>query len=893
MSRQTAIFLTVVSSFFVTLSALGAGEVTVSLVPSHPPPFYSGEQLTLYVWLYSSASQDVRLSRVQLDFAQSSPTIELVAPFVFEYPPGFNSGYQQSNEPPVVWESLTIECGCPGLFLPLPAGGSIRAGHIDIILPAAPGNYPIDVMNAMDPDLYHGAWLDVWYTTLGPEWRAHTGELVGGMYSFNVAQAPQIPALSWSGAAQLTALIIACGAVVLSRRRRCFTLPSAFLAFVLASGKHDVADATPAEVALSVDSGSISAPGSGSVPEVHTYPIPLGPDVFAMRLHFSQVQLSGSSAAGNESFVKITSAHDGYYQILHSEAFTDWNKSTAYFNGNYVTVELYVYPGTGANRIQIDYALVEPTTGYDLGYYSRDLCGSDDRQASFDPRVARLHVFNSSAGTGVCTAFLFGGHAGHFITAGHCCNLFEPSNRYRPTIEFHVPLSNWNGAQFFPSPLFQYVVDVTSVACGPGPYSPAFCLGSGDWCVFAAFPNRMTGFYPLQERGASYSLISTLPAVNGQELRISGFGYDDTPPGSSGLGNEDNYTNQSAVGPYVSLSTTTFNYAVDTMVGDSGSPVEDMCGHTYGIHTNSGCNSDPNSSNSGWRIDESNLQSALANLQGTAATDCNENGIADHCDISCTGCSTPCGGSSDCNHNGIPDECESQADCNSNGVKDICDVYAGTVPDCNHNGVPDSCDIAFGMACDCNGNGVPDTCDICAGTSTDTNGNWVPDSCEPLPTVACCLPERLYECDVLTQCDCNAGAGITLGSGSCSATGACCEYGGSCDAPISECDCLSNGGTFLGLGHSCSTGVCCGYNGGSCSASVTECECSSGGGTFLGSGHSCTFTGACCGYDGGGCTSSVTECACIAHGGYHWQPTTSCRFVNCSIYGPEGGGDGP
>lgn len=41
------------------------------------------------------------------------------------------------------------------------------------------------------------------------------------------------------------------------------------------------------------------------------------------------------------------------------------------------------------------------------------------------------------------------------------------------------------------------------------------------------------------------------------------------------------------------------------------------------------------------------------------AADCNRNGVADRCDVSCTGCVAPCGGSVDLNPtNGVPDECE-------------------------------------------------------------------------------------------------------------------------------------------------------------------------------------------------------------------------------------------
>jgi len=53
-------------------------------------------------------------------------------------------------------------------------------------------------------------------------------------------------------------------------------------------------------------------------------------------------------------------------------------------------------------------------------------------------------------------------------------------------------------------------------------------------------------------------------------------------------------------------------------------------------------------------------------------------------------------------------------DCNDNGVADVCDVAIdGTSPDCDVNGVPDDCDLADLNADDCDGNGIPDSCPGC------------------------------------------------------------------------------------------------------------------------------------------------------------------------------------
>ena len=118
-----------------------------------------------------------------------------------------------------------------------------------------------------------------------------------------------------------------------------------------------------------------------------------------------------------------------------------------------------------------------------------------------------------------------------------------------------------------------------------------------------------------------------------------------------------------------------------------------------------------------------------------AIIDCNDNGIADTCDLSCDAadCLWPCGGSTDCNGNRIPDECE--LDCNGNGIADTCDIAAGISQDCNENTVPDECEP------DCDGDLIPDDCD----TFDDSDGDGIVD-CDDLcpftsPAGACQCPE--------------------------------------------------------------------------------------------------------------------------------------------------------
>jgi len=142
--------------------------------------------------------------------------------------------------------------------------------------------------------------------------------------------------------------------------------------------------------------------------------------------------------------------------------------------------------------------------------------------------------------------------------------------------------------------------------------------------------------------------------------------------------------------------------------------------------------------------------------------DCNENCIEDQCDVDCfaPGCDEKCdqannceslefpgqfcGAADDCNSDNMPDECQ---DCNDNGIADSCDIAAGTSQDCSGNGIPDECEIV-----DCNTNGVADSCDIdvayqggCAvqPCSVDCDVDGLPDECEPLWALA--LPGAGFE----------------------------------------------------------------------------------------------------------------------------------------------------
>jgi hypothetical protein len=87
-------------------------------------------------------------------------------------------------------------------------------------------------------------------------------------------------------------------------------------------------------------------------------------------------------------------------------------------------------------------------------------------------------------------------------------------------------------------------------------------------------------------------------------IRITGYGTDTTPATAS-------QTNQTSTGPYVTTVGTSIRYAVDTMGGNSGSPIIfEATGVAVGVHTHGGCTSTPGSANSGTSLTLAAFQTA-------------------------------------------------------------------------------------------------------------------------------------------------------------------------------------------------------------------------------------------------------------------------------------------
>jgi V8-like Glu-specific endopeptidase len=339
-------------------------------------------------------------------------------------------------------------------------------------------------------------------------------------------------------------------------------------------------------VQYSLDSGLVN--NEGKLRDVIFAAMVTVPDAPWLRLKFSEAMLGATPPGGQSTQLRITSMLDGGQQHMYAAHLAQWQNSTAYFNGDSVWIEIIADPGAPPSQIavnEVEIGVWEPNEG---GVAT--ICGAtDDRILSDDPRAARALPVG-------CTAWLFNDYNHTFLTAGHCVS------SGLEIIEFNVPLSSANGTLQHPGPEDQYAVDPASVQFN------ASGLGN-DWCYFGCFPNSTTGLTPYQAQQDFYHLAQTPPAVDGQLIRITGYGVDSTPQ-------QNNQVQQTHAGPYTSFSGTQVQYQTDTTGGNSGSAVFDETSQfAIGIHTNGGCGFS-GGSNIGCGINNTGLQNALDNPQG-------------------------------------------------------------------------------------------------------------------------------------------------------------------------------------------------------------------------------------------------------------------------------------
>lgn len=354
-------------------------------------------------------------------------------------------------------------------------------------------------------------------------------------------------------------------------------------------------------VDYALDSGIISGQGDNFVLGFST-------DIFVtgaiwMRLHFSDYDL------GDRSYLIISGAKDGGTQRLNATTIEQWQGSSAFFNGDTVTVALYVAP----EDQDIFFKLSRVTAGQPVGplLVPKALCdGDDDRAPYSDSRVGRI-LF------GGCTAFLVSN--GAVLTAGHCVD-WDPDDDgpdlpdgildLNGVVEFDVPASDVWGNPVMADPEDQYPIDTDSVEW----HYDGEDQGLGkDWAIFSVFPNPNNGDVAHVTRGF-FRVTREKPATDAT-IRITGYGADSEAT--------RNKVEQTDTGPYKGESTSGSNiwhkHRADTRGANSGSPIIwNAYGNVViGIHTNAGCTSS-GGTNSGTSFEHNALETALDDFPVTS-----------------------------------------------------------------------------------------------------------------------------------------------------------------------------------------------------------------------------------------------------------------------------------
>jgi hypothetical protein len=331
-----------------------------------------------------------------------------------------------------------------------------------------------------------------------------------------------------------------------------------------------------------------------------------------LRLHFDSVDL------GQRSFVRITSLADRGVQQIDGRAMIDWQYRSAIFNGDTLLLELCVAPGEQGVFANVDQVLLTENLLAAMPSdksLPKSLCGADSRVASTDNRVGRING---------CTAWLISN--GAVLTAGHC----SPSGTIGGVFEVNVPASSSSGGAVASNPNDQYPIDNSRLTFVNGG-------GGNDWTVFGLLPNSTTGQRAHLQHGF-FRISREIPSV-GTTIRITGFGVDNSPSGTSSACcatdssgncthtrcNSQNRTLQTATGPFqgeivTSASVVQHTYSTDSEPANSGSPVIwNGNGFAIGIHTNGGCNSDGSGANSGTSFENNGLETAIATFPGANA----------------------------------------------------------------------------------------------------------------------------------------------------------------------------------------------------------------------------------------------------------------------------------
>lgn len=264
-----------------------------------------------------------------------------------------------------------------------------------------------------------------------------------------------------------------------------------------------------------------------------------------VRLYFDRLTLVGGSQ------LRITSLLDGQTQTHDAASAAEWNRTTAYFNGDRVAVEVLLAPRTSGTRVTLRRVAAER----EAPVGSSTLCGicvPDTRAPATGRAFGRLMPVGCSSVVS-CTKSVV-------LSAGHCVT-------GDLVVQFNVPESSAECRPVHPPVEDQFPVTGAQFEEGS--------VGN-DWAVMTTGVNS-EGLTIFEKYKAMVPVSETLGAVG---LPVDAIGYGMV----SGPDCEKSQTQQHSGGVITLVKNSHYKFDNDVTYGNSGSPLM-LNGEVIGIVT--------------------------------------------------------------------------------------------------------------------------------------------------------------------------------------------------------------------------------------------------------------------------------------------------------------------
>lgn len=132
----------------------------------------------------------IGLRLAQLDFSASDPDLTFLGDFSFDFSTlSANIFYVNFPSYPLPQTVYTSSASVPGFILEVPISGSLTLGTGSLELPASPGSYLLDALNAGTSDIYSGAQIN--FDFVNPtRWSSRDGSISGDSLTLKVVPVP-------------------------------------------------------------------------------------------------------------------------------------------------------------------------------------------------------------------------------------------------------------------------------------------------------------------------------------------------------------------------------------------------------------------------------------------------------------------------------------------------------------------------------------------------------------------------------------------------------------------------------------------------------------------------------------------------------------------------------